>query len=377
MLGRTAFQMSFPSLNNHESSSMRILHILNSLTNKGNGIVNVTVDLAAEQAKNGHTVLIVAGSGEYSELLSQLGVGYCYLDQRLSAWNLLKSAAALYGIFRSFQPDVIHAHMRASLLLAWLCSRLPRRPLVAHLHNVHDPESAMMRLADRVIAVSNSVRDTMERAIPAKKLRVVLNGPLQSARTPLFTTIAPRSLQKPSITTVAGLNHRKGIADLLEAFEIVVGRVPDAHLYLVGDGPERALFEAAAKRSAHSTQIHFEGWQAEPQGYLMMTDVFVLASHRDSLGLVLLEAREAGCAIVATNVDGIPEALDEGAAGILVPAKAPLLLADAITKLLLDPALRAEWKLRAHRGLDKFTCARMATEIQTVYDDLISSMRLR
>ena len=356
---------------------MRILHILNSLTNKGNGIVNVTVDLAAEQAKNGHTVLIVAGSGEYSELLSKLGVSYCYLDQSLGTWKLIKATAALYKIFRSFRPDVIHAHMRASLLLAWLCSRLPRRPLVAHLHNVHDPESAMMRLADRVIAVSNSVRNTMQRSIPAKKFRVVLNGPLQSARTPQFKTITPRSLQRPAITTVAGLNHRKGIADLLEAFDIVAGRVPDAHLYLVGDGPERALFEAAAKRSTHSHQIHFEGWQAEPQGYLMMTDVFVLASHRDSLGLVLLEAREAGCAIVATDVDGIPEALDEGSAGVLVPAKSPLLLADAISKLLLDPELTAEWKLKAQRGLDQFTCARMARQIQTIYEDLISSMRPR
>ena len=356
---------------------MRILHILNSLTNKGNGIVNVTVDLAAEQVKNGHMVLIVAGTGEYSALLPELGVQYWYLDQRISAWNLVKSTASLYRIIQAFRPDVLHAHMRTSLVLAWLCSRLPRRPLVAHLHNVHDPESAMMRIADRVIAVSHSVRDTMKRSIPAAIFRVVLNGPLQSARTPLFTTIAPVPLQRPAITTVAGLNHRKGIADLLEAFELVLLRVPDAHLYLVGDGPERVLLEASARQSSHSTQIHFEGWQAEPKGYLMMTDVFVLASHRDSLGLVLLEAREAGCAIVATDVDGIPEALDGGAAGVLVPARTPIVLADAISSLLLDPSLKKEWQHKAREGIENFTCARMTSEIQTIYVELISSLRRR
>ncbi len=356
---------------------MRILHILNSLTNKGNGIVNVTVDLAADQVKNGHTVLVVAGAGEYSVLLSELGVQYCYLDQRMSGWNLINATRSLYAIVQSFRPDIIHAHMRTSLVLAWLCSRIPRRPLVAHLHNVHDPESAMMRIADRVVAVSHSVRETMKRTIPGEKLRVVLNGPLQSARTPLFSTITPRSLHRPAITTVAGLNHRKGIADLLEAFELVLSRVPDAHLYLVGDGPERASFEAIAGKSLHSNQIHFEGWQAEPQGYLMMTDAFVLASHRDSLGLVLLEAREAGCAIVATDVDGIPEALDGGAAGILVPAKNPVVMAHAITTLLLEPSLRREWQQKALQGIEYFTCARMTSEIQAIYVELISSLRKR
>ena len=171
---------------------MRILHILNSLTNKGNGIVNVTVDLAAEQVKNGHTVLVVAGDGEYAEQLSHWGVEYRFLDQRRGALNLIKASLALNAIVKTFRPDVIHAHMRTGLILAWLCSRVPRYPLVAHLHNVHDPESAVMRIADRVIAVSESVRETMTRTIPGAKLRVVLNGPLQSARNAPFSTIAPR-----------------------------------------------------------------------------------------------------------------------------------------------------------------------------------------
>ncbi|WP_198152255.1 glycosyltransferase family 4 protein [Granulicella tundricola] len=336
--------------------------------------MNVTVDLAAEQARNGHTVVIVAGHGEYAALLPKLGIEYFFLDQRVSAVNLVKASVLLFRKIKAFRPDIIHAHMRTSLLLAWLCTRFPRYPLVAHLHNVHDPESALMRVADRVIAVSQSVSETMARTIPKWKLRVVLNGPLQSARTAPFTSIPPRMLIRPAITTVAGLNHRKGIADLLEAFDLVLLRVPNAQLYLVGDGPERVLFEAQAKLSPHCDQIHFEGWQAEPQGYLMMTDVFVLASRRDSLGLVLLEAREAGCAIVATHVDGIPEALDGGTAGILVPAKNPSYLADTISNLLLDPALKQTWQKNAQKGIENFTCARMTVKVQEIYDELIESL---
>lgn len=353
---------------------MRILHILNSLTNKGNGIVNVTVDLAAEQVKNGHTVLVIAGAGEYATMLPELGVEYFFLDQRLSGLSLLKALRTFYWRIKAFQPDVVHAHMRTSLILAWICTRFPRYPLIAHLHNVHDPESAVMRIADRVIAVSQSVSNTMARSIPSEKLRVVLNGPLQSARTAPFATIPPRTLLNPAITTVAGLNHRKGIADLLEAFDLIILSVPNAQLYLVGDGPERGLFEAQAKKSLYFNQIHFEGWQGEPQGYLVMTDVFVLASRRDSLGLVLLEAREAGCAIVATNVDGIPEALDGGAAGILVSPKNPIMLANAIIDLLLNPELKKMWQQNAIKGIENFTCARMAKNIQKVYIELIQSL---
>ena len=107
-----------------------------------------------------------------------------------------------------------------------------------------------------------------------------------------------------------------------------------AHLYLVGDGPERELFERQARRSRWSDRIHFEGFQTVPQAYMLSADVFVLASRRESFGLVLIEARQAGCAIVATNVDGVAEALDGGRAGMLVPPRNVPSLAVALTRML-------------------------------------------
>jgi hypothetical protein len=73
---------------------------------------------------------------------------------------------------------------------------------------------------------------------------------------------------------------------------------PQAHLYLVGNGPDKQLFEAQAQATFVKERIHFEGFQPEPQRYLISCDIFVLASHRDPFGLVLSEAREAGTAII-------------------------------------------------------------------------------
>jgi glycosyltransferase involved in cell wall biosynthesis len=104
---------------------------------------------------------------------------------------------------------------------------------------------------------------------------------------------------------------------------------------------------------------------------------FVLASRRDSFGLVLTEARACDCAIVATDVDGIPEALDGGAAGLLVPPGDRRALASAMIKLLETPEEHVRLKLRAKVNLERFRVDRMAEQITDVYEELMAEMPQR
>jgi len=106
---------------------------------------------------------------------------------------------------------------------------------------------------------------------------------------------------------------------------------------------------------------------------MLASDVFVLASRRDSCPLVLGEARLAGCAIIASDVDGIPEALDGGTAGLLVPPQSPALLAEAILTLLRDDALRLAWKQRASSGLERFLVGQMVSETMDLYNELLEN----
>jgi glycosyltransferase involved in cell wall biosynthesis len=350
---------------------------MNSLSDRGNGIVNLALDLAIEQRLAGHQVAFATSGGGYELLLRESGIQHYRLEQGGGVWKLLNAGLGFRPVLKSFKPDIVHAHMRSGLLIAWFWSRtwagLGRIPLVGHLHNVHDRESRLMGLADRVIAVSESVKASMiAQGIAASKLRVVTNGTLGSKRFPPIGSIPPRSLLHPSITTVAGMNHRKGIAELIAAFDLAAAEFPDAHLYLVGDGPERTLFEQQAASTNAHRRIHFEGFQKDPQAYMLSSDVFVLASRRDSCPLVLAEARQAGCAIVASDVDGIPEALDGGRAGMLVPSQNPAALADAILKLLQDDALRDQWRRSSREGLDQFTARRMSDQVTNVYLELAS-----
>ena len=350
---------------------MRVLHILNDVTDLGNGIVNTAVDLALEQAREGMVVAVASAGGAYQALLERGGVRHLTLDQSRNPVRLFSAVQHLRHQVREFHPDIVHAHMRTGLLLAWVCKRFARFALVGHVHNVHDRESIVMGLADRVIAVSQSVSASMVRyGISKNKIRVVLNRTLGNLRQVPLQEVTPAVLARPSIVTVCGMSYRKGIQELISAFAIVAQEFIHASLYLVGDGPQRAEFERCARQSGVGDRIHFEGFQSEPRAYMLGADVFVLASRRESFGLVLVEARQAGCAIVATDADGIAEALDWGRAGMLVPPLNVRALAIALREMLRKHEARVEWQNSARIGLSNYHVDVMSCEIRSVYQEL-------
>lgn len=352
---------------------MRILHLLNHIRKTGNGIVNVAVDLACLQAKQHCEVGIASIGGDYEPLLANYGVKHFTLNQARHPLTLIQAIATYQTLIQEFQPDIVHTHMMTGVILARALRGRNAYGLVSTVHNEFQRSAILMGLADRVIAVSDAVAQSMyQRGIPQKKLRVVRNGTLNSPRTRSLHDYAPLPLKRPAITTVAGMYHRKGITELIDAFCQVASEFPDGHLYLVGDGPDRPTFEAQAQNSGIGDLIHFERFQPEPQRYLLSTDIFVLASHKDPSPLVIPEAREAGCAIVASNVDGIPEALDQGNAGLLVPPSDSKTLARTLTNLLKNPDELQLWKTRSQENLEPLKADRVNQQTFEIYQELIA-----
>lgn len=347
---------------------MKILHILNHIKEVGNGIVNVAVDLACVQARSEHQVAIAAGGGSYQTLLKQYGVEYFDLNQSRNLGNLLPTILNYRQIIAEFQPSIVHAHNMTGVVLAKIANFPRQYTLISTVHNEFQKSSHWMGLADRVIAISQAVATSMEnRGIPQHKLYIVLNGTKDSPRTLPLSEYTPQTLNRPAIITVAGMYRRKGIDILIKAFAIIAPQFPTANLYLVGEGPDRQLFEQEAKATKYSERIHFTGFCPQPQTYLLASDIFVLASRQEPFGLVITEARTAGCAIVASEVDGIPEALDNGKAGILFPAGDVSALAVNLAKLLSNPQVLQKYQQQALCNLDKFTVERVYEETMAVY----------
>jgi glycosyltransferase involved in cell wall biosynthesis len=115
--------------------------------------------------------------------------------------------------------------------------------------------------------------------------------------------------------------------------------------------------------------VRFEGSKADPFPWMRGADIFVLPSHADPAPLVLPEAREAGCAVVATRVDGIPELLEGGEAGVLVPPRDPDALAAALSGLLAEPDAISHWRRRSQYRVDHLRIARVARETLDLYDE--------
>jgi glycosyltransferase involved in cell wall biosynthesis len=134
----------------------------------------------------------------------------------------------------------------------------------------------------------------------------------------------------------------KGLPVLLDAFARLAKDRPELKLMLAGDGPDRAKLEAQAKELGVAGRIEFLGYQSQAQvrQLLQNTDVFVMASFAEGVPVVLMEAMAAGVPVVATRVAGVPELVEDGVSGYLVPPAEPGALADNVAALLDDAELR-------------------------------------
>jgi glycosyltransferase involved in cell wall biosynthesis len=346
--------------------SMRVLHLLNH-TNRLNGHVHAAVDLACAQKRFGHHVAVASGGGDFDALLAGNKVQTMLLNHERRPATLIKALGVLYRLVRDWRADVVHAHMMTSAVLAWPVCKALGVPLVTTVHNAFERSSILMGLGTRVIAVSAAVGQSMaKRGIPRSRLSVVLNGTIGSARFE-GKDRTPRCLDSPAIIFVGGLHPRKGVPDLFAAFNILYKKNAGARLYVVGDGPYFDEYVKSVSAMDCASAVTFMGAQDDPFPLLLGADVFVLPSHADPAPLVISEAREAGCAIVATDVDGIPELVEHGKAGILVPARDPARLSEVLCSLVENSQTLQEWRKKSQFNLEYLRIDRVARETLEVY----------
>lgn len=349
---------------------MRIVHFLNH-TRRANGHVEIAVDLACAQAAQGHQVAVMSGPGDFNECLSANGVTFAEVPRTEGKLGVVSLALSLASFARKFRADIVNAHMVTAAVVARGVKLQGRYRLVTTVHNSFDKQARLMGVGDRVIAVSDAVKQEMiTKGIPARKLRTVRNGTIGGKRRPSSPSTT-RELARPSISTICGLHPRKGVVDLLDAFAITAAAFPDAHLYIVGSGPQHAELEAKVAAMDCRANIHLLGYMKDPREVLAATDIFALASHADPCPLVICEARQMGCAIVATNVGGIPEMLSFGKKGILVPHRDPSAMAAAFSKLLGDEQLLKSFAAAAQSDLEECWVDQMSSQTTAVYGELL------
>jgi glycosyltransferase involved in cell wall biosynthesis len=258
--------------------------------------------------------------------------------------------------------------MMSGTVLAYLITRFSKIALVTTVHNSFDKHSLLMRLGDRVVAVSQAEKDALVvRGFDPAHTDVVINGPNGAPRENWLPQPESFTLERPNITTVCGIHRRKGVGDLLTAFAKVLSHSPKWTLNIMGDGPDRQKMVQLAQELGVSDRVRFLGSLPSAVPILKQTDIFVLASYADPCSLAVAEGLYAGCAVVATAVGGTPELLQFGKVGILVSPGNPEELAEALGRLTASDDERRQWAERAFAGSRGLVVERVADDYLEVY----------
>jgi glycosyltransferase involved in cell wall biosynthesis len=174
--------------------------------------------------------------------------------------------------------------------------------------------------------------------------------------------------EAPVIGNVAALTGHKDHGTLLEAAALVKDRVPQARFVIVGDGELRGALEEKSRALGLRDHVVFAGFRDDLDRLMPAFDVFCLSSHMEGLGTSLLDAMAYSRPIVATAAGGIPEAVEDGVTGRVVPPRRPAALADALVEVLTDEGLRRAMGDAGRRRFEqRFTAGRMVEETLAVY----------
>jgi glycosyltransferase involved in cell wall biosynthesis len=311
-------------------------------------------------------------------------------------------------IFRE-APDVIHTHTAKAGTLGRLAALTfnitrPRRQRCALVHTFHGhvlsgyfgrAGNILVRLAermlgaftDRTVAISDRQRDELVnrfRVAAAARTTVV---PLGLDLQPLLALPADapnlrRDLRIPDRDVVVGYVGRlvpiKNIAMLVRAFAEARKPQPDMWLVLAGDGPLRLELEALAREGGVADRVRFLGWTENLAALYATFDICALSSSNEGTPVAIIEAMAAGRAVIATAVGGVPDVVDAGRTGLLVPTGDIASMAASLQRLSRDPAERrvlgAAARLEAGR---RFSIERLVDDIDKLYRQVLGDKRHR
>jgi glycosyltransferase involved in cell wall biosynthesis len=298
----------------------------------------------------------------------------------------LSAAWKFSRLIKRLAPDVIHAHDPHGVAMASLAlslgagsagagaapALLASRRVDFHLKG-NSFSKWKYRQVDCFLAASEAIRRMLvadgveaDRAVTVHEgidVHHVLSAPPVNVHEAFFL---PRGA--PVVGNVAALVPHKGQRYLIDAAHLVVRQIPDARFVILGEGEQREHLEKQVREHHLEKHVWLPGFRTDVLGCIKGFDLFVMSSISEGLGTSLLDAMAASRPIVATTAGGIPEIVEEGVNGLLVPPRDHHALAQAIVRALSDEALRRRMgEAGFARVNERFTVERMVEKTADVY----------
>jgi glycosyltransferase involved in cell wall biosynthesis len=324
------------------------------------------------------------------ERLEQAGVRLLALRRRRKLD--LPALARLERFLKRERVDVLHAHKFGSNVWGTLMARIARVPVVlAHEHTWSYEGQPLRRFLDRelvargatrFIAVSREDQRRMtdvEGIDPARTL-FIPNGIVAPPAPSGVNVRAELGIpaDAPVIGLVSVLRAQKAVQVLLRALPPLREEWPSARVLVVGDGPEQTALERLARELGVHEMVSFLGLRTDIPDLLNAFDVAVSCSDFEGSPLAVMEYMDAALPTVATAVGGVPDLIEPGREGLLVPAGDPSALAVAIAELLRDPQRRRAMGARAReRRRAEFDIDVLVGRLEDLYVELLAERHRR
>ncbi|HVR72101.1 MAG TPA: glycosyltransferase [Vicinamibacteria bacterium] len=353
---------------------MRIVHADSARNWRGGQ--NQVLLTSSGMAARGHEIWLACQDGGPLEARARAAG----LAVRPMAFHGDFSPGAVVGLarlVREAQPDVVHLHDPHAVSAGLAASTLA--PGFRHIASrrvdfpLRGPLSRWKYGAcRRVIAVSRAIASQLEAdGVPRERIRLVYEGvpdraAVANGRRALQELGVP--LEAPVVGNVAALTGHKDHVTLLEAAAAVKRRLSEARFVIVGDGELRGALEERSRALSLQDRVVFAGFRDDLDRLMPAFTVFCLSSHLEGLGTSLLDAMAFARPVVATAAGGIPEAVEDGVTGRVVPPRDPRALAAALVEVLEDPARRRAMGAAGRaRFEERFTADRMVEQTLAVY----------
>jgi glycosyltransferase involved in cell wall biosynthesis len=325
------------------------------------------------------------GEPEAIEVLERAGVRFVDLGRR-SKRDYYR-LAGLVQLLREHRFDILHSHMFGSNVWATLLGRACQVPiLIAHEHTwsyegnwtrARIDGEVIGRLTSRFVAVSSADARRMVsiEGVPPAKIQVLPTAYIPSDTSRPVDLRAELGLGPDTLLygTATVMRPQKALEVLLAAHVHVRRALPGAHLILAGDGDLRPALELRAELLGIRDSTHFLGRRSDVDSILRSLDVGTMSSDFEGLPLFAFECLAARTPLVATAVGGLPDLIQDGREGRLVPRRQPRQLAEAVTDLLRDPGARERVAAAAGEKLHEFTIQKVTARFADLYEDLLAN----
>ena len=365
--------------------TLRVLHLEagRNLSGGPRQVAYLLEGLASEGVKN--TLVCPPGS----EITRSISAAISVREVPLAGDADLRFIARFRRVLRKEQPDIVHLHSRRGAdYLGGVASRMEQCRVVLSRRVVsREPKWIVpwkYRLYERVVAISDSVRDTLIRSgVDPLKIVVVPSGVDSDQYRPegdrdWLASEFGVDADAPLIGMVANYIPIKGHRFLVEALPAVLERFPNLKVLCFGRGDHEASVARQIVRAGLADHVIMAGFRTDLDRVLGGLDLLVHPATREGLGVSLLQASSCGVPIVASRIGGIPEVVEDGVTGILVPPENPEALTAAITQMLKNPDSARQMGRRGRKRIQaQLTVVQMVRGTMAVYSELLNTRGIR